>query len=329
MKETLEYLTTGGTLSRDEAKGLLLSITRDEWEGVQIGAWLMALRMRPVSTDEILGFRDALMELCIPLETDRNAIDVCGTGGDGKDTFNISTISAFVVAGSGYRVIKHGNYAVSSNCGSSNVLEAAGYHFSNDGDKLNRELDEVGICYLHAPLFHPAMKSVGPVRRGLGIKTVFNMLGPLVNPGRPSRQLAGVYADHIVELYDAVLRQIADDHAVLHDDQGYDEISLTGSFQVASRNGVAQLTPKDLGLSPVNSSDIHGGKTVDESLSMMRNILSGKGTQQQIDVVCANAGMAIYCFNRDVDLRECVDIARDTIQSQKAWKTFEGLIELQ
>src|SRR4051812_45334406 len=202
MKKILSHLFENKSFTREEAHRILISIARGEYNSSQIAAFVTAYGMRNITVQELQGFRDAMLDLCIKLDfSDYELIDLCGTGGDGKDTFNISTLASFIVAGAGYKVAKHGNYGVSSGCGSSNVMEYLGYQFTNDESKLNSSLDKAGICFLHAPLFHPAMKNVAPVRRELGVKTFFNMLGPLVNPAKPNNQIVGVYNLELARLY--------------------------------------------------------------------------------------------------------------------------------
>ena len=194
MKEILNHLTAYKSLDRELAKEVLINLAKGVYNNSQIAAFLTVFTMRSVTVEELSGFKDAMLELCIQLPLEGyEAIDLCGTGGDSKDSFNISTLSSFVVAGAGQNVAKHGNYGVSSVCGSSNLMTYFGYEFTNDRDQLLRDLDNAGICFLHAPLFHPAMKNVAPIRKELGVKTFFNMLGPMVNPSQPKNQLVGVF----------------------------------------------------------------------------------------------------------------------------------------
>ena len=294
MKAILNRLIQHEQLSKEEARQMIISIADGQYNPVQITSFLTIYMMRSISLEELEGFREALLELCIAIDLNEfETIDLCGTGGDGKDTFNISTLSSFVTAGAGVQVAKHGNYGVSSGCGSSNVLEALGIKFSNDQDYLKRCVDQAGICILHAPLFHPAMKNVAPVRRDLGVKTFFNMLGPLVNPSFPKNQLTGVFNLELARLYHYLFQKTNTNFTVLYALDGYDEISLTGAAKAFSQNSERVLTPQDFGLLPLQAKDIAGGDSVDSSARIFMNVIQNKGTQAQHDVVCANAGMAI------------------------------------
>ena len=330
MKDILRRLTLHEKLSRSEAKQILVDITQDKYPAEQIASFVTVFLMRSISVEELSGFRDALLEICVKVDIgDMPSIDVCGTGGDGKNTFNISTVSSFVVAGAGYKVTKHGNKSVSSNCGSSDVLHSLGYTFTNDGDTLLKQLDQAGICYLHAPYFHPALKSVAPVRKALGLKTFFNMLGPLVNPASPSHQLVGVFDLKLLRLYEALYRNIKTKHTILHGMDGYDEISLTGPTKVVSHNrGVGLVSSLDLGLSDYQEEDLYGGETIDEAKKIFLDILDNKGTPAQQDVVLANSAMAIDCFKEKSDLATSLSEARESLASGKARKALEKLLSL-
>jgi anthranilate phosphoribosyltransferase len=218
---------------------------------------------------------------------------LCGTGGDGKDTFNISTLASFVTAGAGIKVTKHGNYGVSSTCGSSNVMEFLGIKFSSDVNFLEKSIEEAGICVLHAPLFHPAMKNVAPIRKELGVKTFFNMLGPMVNPAFPKNQIVGVFNLELARMYGYLYQNTDKNFTILHALDGYDEISLTGNTKTISNNSEGMLKPSDFGVKAVTTADIAGGESINESAQIFLNILQGKGTEAQNNVVCANAGIAI------------------------------------
>ncbi len=280
--------------------------------------------MRQITGEELSGFRSAMIELATPIDfSDFETIDLCGTGGDGKDTFNISTVSSFVVAGAGYKVAKHGNYGVSSGCGSSNVLEHLGYEFSNDQDKLRSDLDRGNFCYMHAPLFHPAMRHVGPIRKGLKTKTFFNMLGPLLNPSRPAHQITGVFSVELLDLYQAVFNDMDIEYAVVHADDGYDEISLTSSFQIRSKGFNGVMTPEDMGLPQLVEADLHGGHTVEAAAEIFLSVLSGEGTAAQNAVVSANAALAIQRFKPSQSINDCIQEAQEAIASQA------GLMALQ
>ncbi len=329
MKKILNRLFEHEKLTRDEAREVLSNIAAESYNDAQVAAFITVYLMRTVSKDELMGFRDALLDLCLKVDMEGvNSIDLCGTGGDGKNTFNVSTLSAFVVAGAGYKVTKHGNYGVSSVCGSSNVLEALGYKFTNDVDRLKRQLDQTNISFFHAPLFHPAMKSVGPVRRNLGVKTFFNMLGPIVNPARPTHQISGVFSLKLLRLYNYILQDTDVEFKVLHALDGYDEVSLTGDFKMGSSRGEEVLSPSDLGLPIVQPEAIFGGDTVEEAKELFEKIISGNGTVEQNAVIHANAGLAIHCFNPERTLKECVLEAKESLESKKAESALKQIIEL-
>jgi len=329
MKAIFNRLFQYQTLNRSEAEEILINIASGHFYGSQIASFLTIYMMRPVTLDELLGFRDALLNLCIRVDLDEfNTIDVCGTGGDGHNTFNISTVSSFLLAGSGEKVAKHGNYGVSSNCGSSNILEYFGYKFSTDQDKLKSELDQTGICFLHAPLFNPALKEVAGIRRELGVKTFFNMLGPMVNPAQPLNQLVGVYSNELARLYRYVYQLGKINYAIIHSNDGYDEISLTSPFRVFTRNGEQSLTPESVGMQDLLPEQLYGGETVEEASVIFMDILKGKGTKAQNDVVTINAGLALQVLYPDKKLDECMAIIHETLFSGKGLKTFNKLISL-
>lgn len=305
---------------------MIINIADGQYNTSQIASFLTVYMMRSISLEELEGFRSALLELCIAIDlSEFDTIDLCGTGGDGKDTFNISTLSSFVTAGAGVKVTKHGNYGVSSGCGSSNVLEALGIKFSNDQDFLKRCVDQAGICILHAPLFHPAMKNVAPVRRELGVKTFFNMLGPLVNPAFPKNQLTGVFNLELARLYHYLFQKTDTNFTILYALDGYDEISLTGPTKAFSKNSEGILTPQDFGVLPLEASQIAGGDNVESSAKIFMNVIQNKGTQAQQEVVCANAGMAIATA-LDLSPIEGFGKAKESLLSGKA---FEALTQLQ
>ena len=294
MKETLNRLINHEILSKDDAKQILVNIAKGDYNTSQIAAFLTVYMMRSITIEELEGFRDALLELCVAVDlSDYNPIDLCGTGGDGKDTFNISTLASFVTAGAGIHVTKHGNYGVSSKCGSSNVMEFLGIKFSNEADFLKKSMEEAGICVLHAPLFHPAMKNVGPIRKELAVKTFFNMLGPMVNPAFPKNQMVGVFNLELARMYGYLYQNTDKNFTVLHALDGYDEISLTGATKTISNGTENMLEPVDFGIQAVKASEIVGGDDVADSAQIFLNILKGKGTEAQNNVVCANAGVAI------------------------------------
>ena len=284
--------------------------------------------MRSISLNELEGFRQALLELCISVDlSDYETIDLCGTGGDGKDTFNISTLSSFIVAGSGIKVSKHGNYGVSSGCGSSNVLEFLGVKFSNDESFIKKTIEKSGICFLHAPLFHPAMKNVAPIRKELGLKTFFNILGPLVNPSSPMYQLTGVFNLEIARLYGYLFQKTNQNYTILYSLDGYDEISLTNQTKVIQKDKELLISPIDFGVYKVNSNQIIGGNDIKSSAKIFLNVLNGKGSSAQINVVCANAGMAI-CTVENLTPKEGFEKAKESLNSGKAKVAFEKLVEI-
>ena len=328
MKELLNRLINQESISSEEARNVLVNISKGEYNQSQIASFLTVYMMRSITIDELRGFRDALLDLCIPVELkDYNTIDLCGTGGDGKDTFNISTLSSFVTAGAGVNVTKHGNYGVSSACGSSNVMEHIGIKFTNDMDFLKRSIDEAGICVLHAPLFHPAMKNVAPIRKELGVKTFFNMLGPMVNPAFPKNQMVGVFNLELLRLYGYLYQETDKNYAVVHALDGYDEISLTGKTKVISNATETLFSPEDLGVNKVDQKDIFGGNTVQQAARLFIKIISGDGTEAQNNVVCANAGLAIATV-KNISHKEGFELAKDSLFSGKASKSLSQLIEL-
>lgn len=328
MKSLLNRLTQHEQLSKAEARQVIVDIADGKYNPVQIASFLTVYMMRSISLEELEGFREALLELCIAIDlSEFNTIDLCGTGGDGKDTFNISTLSSFVTAGAGVKVSKHGNYGVSSGCGSSNVLEALGIKFSNDSDFLKRCVDQAGICILHAPLFHPAMKNVAPVRRDLGVKTFFNMLGPLVNPAFPKNQLTGVFNLELARLYHYLFQKTDINFTVLYALDGYDEISLTGATKAFSQNSERVLSPQDFGVLPLLAAEIAGGDSVDSSAKIFMNVIQNKGTQAQEQVVCANAGMAIATALQLSPI-EGFEKAKESLASGKALEALKQLQNL-
>lgn len=328
MKELLNRLTNHETISAEEARRVLVNISQGEYNQSQISAFLTVFMMRSITIEELRGFRDALLELCIHIDLEGfNAIDLCGTGGDGKDTFNISTLSSFVAAGAGIDVAKHGNYGVSSACGSSNVMEHLGIKFSNDKDHLKRCIDEAGICVLHAPLFHPAMKNVAPIRRELGVKTFFNMLGPMVNPAFPPNQMVGVFNLELLRLYGYLYQESDKNYSIVHSLDGYDEISLTGDAKVISNRSEFIFSPEDVGLEPIDAENIFGGNSVDEAANIFMKVISGKGTEDQNNVVCANAGLAIATVE-GLDHKDGFEKARESLLNGSALKALKKLQEL-
>ena len=325
MKAILNRLIKHQSLTKEEARQMIINIADDKYNTSQIASFLTVYMMRSITLEELEGFRLALLELCNSINVNEfNTVDLCGTGGDNKDTFNISTISSFIVAGAGIKVTKHGNYGVSSSCGSSNVLEALGIKFSNKEDHLKRCLDKAGICILHAPLFHPAMKNVAPIRRELGVKTFFNMLGPLVNPSFPKNQITGVFNLELARLYNYLLQKTDINFTILYDLNGYDEISLTGNTKAFSKKSERLIKSEDFGLNRVNETDISGGKSIESSAKIFMDIIQNKGTKAQHDVVCANAGTAIST-TLNLSIREGFEKAMESLKSGDAFKAFKKL----
>ena len=328
MKHILNRLINHEQLSKKEARSVLVNISENKYNQSQIAAFLTVFMMRNVTLEELEGFRDALLDLCLPMDfSDYNTVDLCGTGGDGKNTFNISTLASFVTAGAGVKVTKHGNYGVSSVSGSSNVMEALGIKFRNDSGFLKRSLDEAGICILHAPLFHPAMKNVGPIRQDLGVKTFFNMLGPMVNPAFPKNQLVGVFNLELARTYAYLYQKSEKNYTVLHAMDGFDEISLTGPAKVISRNSESILNAKDFGVRQIAESEIFGGETVKASAEIFMNILNGNGTEAQSNVVCANAALAISIVN-SCSIKEGFEKAIESLYSKKALNSLKKLQDI-
>jgi len=286
--------------------------------------------MRSITIDELMGFRDALLSLAVKIDIDvENTIDIVGTGGDGKDTFNISTLACFIVAGAGQPVVKHGNYGASSVSGASNVMEQLGYVFKNEQTALSKEVKEAGICFLHAPLFHPALKTVGPIRRNIGVRTFFNMLGPIVNPAQPKFQLIGVYNLEMARIYNYVLQGLGKDFTLIHSLDGYDEIALTTDTKVITNKGEYIMTPYQLGKKKVFSEELHGGRTVEEAASIFKNIIQGKGTWSQNAVVLSNAAMALFVTGKYENYDLAFQAAVKSLESGAANKCLEKLISLQ
>lgn len=328
MKAILNRLINHETIAREEARSVLINISQGNYNHSQIAAFLTVYMMRSITIEELEGFRDALLELCIPVDLNGGeSIDLCGTGGDGKDTFNISTLASFVTAGAGVPVTKHGNYGVSSTCGSSNVLEFLGIKFTNNQDHLKRSLDRAGICILHAPLFHPAMKEVAPIRRELGVKTFFNMLGPMVNPAFPKNQMVGVFNLELARIYGYLYQNTDKNYTILHALDGYDEVSLTGPVKVIGNKTEKVLQAEDLGMKMLRPEDIAGGTTIQENAFMFMNILKGEGTEAQNAVVCANAALAIATATGK-DLASATSLAYESLRSGKALERFNTLKDL-
>lgn len=328
MKDILNRLINHDTLTTEEAKQVIVNISNDMYNPSQIACFLSVFMMRSITIEELTGFRNALLELCVPINlSEFNAIDIVGTGGDGKNTFNISTLSSFITAGAGVNVSKHGNYGVSSTSGSSNVMETLGVKFSNDEDFLKRCVEQAGICILHAPLFHPAMKNVAPIRKELGVKTFFNMLGPMVNPSFPKNQLLGVYNLELLRLYSFIYQNTDKNYNIVYALDGYDEISLTGKAKIVSNHSEKLFSPEDLGVAPVKQEAIFGGNSIEEAAKIFVDIISGNGTEAQNNVVCANAGLAIATA-KQITHKEGFELAKTSLLSGKAKTSLDKLIEL-
>lgn len=327
MKEILNHLYEHKTLTKSESQEVLKTIASGKYNESQIASFLTVFIMRGITVEELEGFRDTMLELCVPVDLEEyDAMDLCGTGGDGKDTFNISTLSSFVVAGAGVKVAKHGNYGVSSVSGSSNVIQYFGGEFTNDIDKIRRKIETANICFLHAPLFHPAMKHVAPVRQSMGVKTFFNMLGPMVNPSFVKKQLVGVFSLELARLYGYLYQQSDKRFTILHALDGYDEISLTGATKVISNDSERIIEPSDLGFTKLNQIDLAGGKTVPEAAKIFETILKGKGTTAQNSAVLANSAMAIQVSKTELTFAEAKAEAEESLLGGKALKAFEIFI---
>jgi anthranilate phosphoribosyltransferase len=330
MKKILQYLFEHKTLSRDKAKEVLVNVGKGVYNEHEVTAFMTVYLMRSITIEELQGFQDALLELCVKVDMNGfELIDIVGTGGDGKNTFNISTLACFIVAGTGQKVAKHGNYAASSVSGSSDVMEKLGYKFKTDKDKLKREVDETNICFLHAQLFHPALKTVGPIRKNLAMRTFFNMLGPMVNPASPKYQLVGVYNLEMARIYNYLLQLTGKAFTIIHGLDGYDEISLTNDTKVITNEGEKIMTPEQLGKRMVSPGDIGGGNSVEEAAKIFSKILKGEGTWAQNAVVLANAAMALNCTGKYKNYNDAYNAAVQSLESGKANEALQKLISLQ
>lgn len=330
MKTILEPLYNHKTLSKDEAKQVLTDIALGKYNPSQIASFLTVFIMRNITLDELLGFREALLQLCHKIDLSAfNPMDVCGTGGDGKNTFNISTLTSFVVAGAGIPVAKHGNYGVSSISGSSNVLETLGLVFQTDENILKQQIAETKICFLHAPLFHPAMKAVGAIRKELGIKTFFNMLGPLVNPAFPKIQMTGVFSLELARMYQYLLQEENSQYTVIYSLDGFDEVTLTDTTKLITNNGERFVEAKDFNLNKVAFAELYGGETLEEAASIFMTIIDGKGTETQNNVVLVNATLAIQTYHPNLEFDEAFDQAKDSLFGLKAKNSFNRLKQIQ
>lgn len=329
MKNILLKLLEYQYLNQNEARSLLMSIARGEVSDSQVSAIITIFLMRSISVDEVLGFREALLEMRVPVDFSQyKAIDIVGTGGDGKNTFNISTTASFVVAGAGYPVVKHGNYGATSLSGASNAMEAQGIRFTTDMGKLKRSIEECNIAYMHAPLFSPALKAVAPVRKSLGVRTFFNVLGPLINPSDPEYQLLGVYDLSMSRLYSYIYQANLKRFGIVHSLDGYDEISLTGQFKFVTNGGEQLFSPEELGFERINPRDITGGNTLEEAVSIFGNVINCTATPQQMNVVIANAAFAIQIIEAEKSISECIEIARESLYGKKAQAVLKKFVEL-
>jgi anthranilate phosphoribosyltransferase len=330
MKLILEPLFNHKTLSKIEAKQVLTDIALGKYNPSQIASFLTVFIMRNITLEELLGFREALLHLCHKIDLSAfNPMDVCGTGGDGKNTFNISTLTSFVVAGAGIPVAKHGNYGVSSISGSSNVLETLGVVFQTDENKLKEQIAATNICFLHAPLFHPAMKAVGSIRKELGIKTFFNMLGPLVNPASPKIQMTGVFSLELARMYQYLLQEENSQYTVIYGLDGFDEVTLTDKSKLINNNGERFVEAKDFNLNKVAFSELYGGETLEEAASIFSTIIDGKGTEAQNNVVLVNASLAIQTYYPERQFEEAFEQAKDSLFGLKAKNSFNRLKQIQ
>lgn len=325
MKHVLNRLIAHESLSREESRQLLIEIAEGIYDTHQVASFMTIFMMRSITVEELTGFQEALQSLCIAIDVSSfDPIDLCGTGGDQKDTFNISTLASFVTAGAGVPVAKHGNYGVSSSCGSSNVMEYLGIHFTNDSEVLKRCLEKANICIFHAPLFHPAMKAVAPIRKALGVKTFFNMLGPLVNPGMVKKQLVGVFSLELARLFAYRFQQTDMRYGILHALDGYDEVSLTASAKLISSKGERLIEPSDFGFNRLKAIAIAGGNDIEASAQIFMNVLEGKGTLAQNQVVLANAALAI-AIAEDLSIGLALERATESLEEKKALTAFNTL----
>ncbi len=326
MKETLQYLFAGNILTREQAKSSLLGVGNGLYSEAEFASFLTVFKMRPLYSEELAGFREAMAELSLVTNLDEyNAIDVVGTGGDGKNTFNISTLACFVISGAGVNVTKHGNYAATSTSGSSNVLEFLGYKFSNNIEKLKHDLDQGNFCFMHAPLFHPAMKHIAPVRRALKVPTFFNILGPMINPSSPKYQMLGVNNSENFNHYRNVYHTMNTNFVIVNSNDGYDEISLTADTRFSNNQTEGIITPADFGFEKISPEKLFGGNSIEQAAKIFINILEGNGTQEQTNVVIANAALGLNVVFPEKELKECVEIATESLRRGKALEKFKAV----
>lgn len=328
MKQILQYLFNHNTLSKAEAKAILTEIAQNKFNENEVTAFVTVFLMRSITLEEMEGFQEALLRLSVQVDlgTD-DLVDIVGTGGDGKDTFNISTLASFVVAGAGHKVAKHGNYGVSTISGSSNVLEELGYNFKTTSEDLKKDLEKGNICFLHAPLFHPALRSVAPLRKGLGLRTFFNILGPIVNPAKPKFSMIGVYSLEIARIYQYLLQRKQADFLLVHALDGYDEISLTADTKIFDKSGEHIFSAQELGFQNISAKSIFGGNSIQEAAKIFKNVLEGYGTSEQNAVVLANAAMALKNTGKYGDYNDCLALATESLESGKALQSLKNILE--
>lgn len=328
MKEILQYLFNHYTLSKSEAKAIMLEIAHNKFNDAEITAFISVFLLRNITLQELEGFREALLQMAVPVTLEEDGLlDIVGTGGDGKNTINISTLASFVVAGTGQKVSKHGNYGASTTTGASNVLEELGYQFKKTSEELNEDLAKANICFLHAPYFHPALQSVGALRKALGLRTFFNLLGPLVNPAKPQYSVIGVYNLEIARIYQYLLQKDSREFVLVHGMDGYDEISLTQDTKIITKYGEEMYSAEDLGFNAVSPESIQAGGNIGETAALFRKILEGKGTEQHNSVVLTNAAVALHHTHRYGDYKECLSLAEESLKSGKALQSLEMLLQ--
>ena len=330
LTEAIEQLLQGTALNREQARTVMDQVMAGEATSAQIAGLLIALRARGETVEEMTGFVESMRAHATPLEVPPGSIDTCGTGGDRAGTFNISTAAALVAAGAGIPVAKHGNRAASSRCGSADVLEALGVDITLDADGVRRCIDVAGMGFCFAPTFHPAMRHAGPARRELAVRTVFNVLGPLANPGRVKKQALGVGAPSLAPLMIRVLKDLGHERAlVFYGEDGLDELTTTGPSRVFQlRNGKIddfELDPKDLGLGRARAEELKGG-TPAENAALLRQVLNGD-TGPRRDVVLLNAAAAILAAGRAEDWPQAMDVSRESLDSGRAAQVLSRLIE--
>lgn len=327
MKQILQYLFNHQTLTKAESKAILIEISQNKFNESEVISFITVFLMRSITLEELTGFREALLQLAKPIDLGtHDLVDIVGTGGDGKNTFNISTLASFIVAGTGQKVAKQGNYGASSVSGSSNVLEELGYQFKDNSQDLKADLDKGNICFIHAPLFHPALKSVAPFRKQLGLKTFFNLLGPLVNPSRPNFTMIGVANLEIARVYQYLLQKDKSEFMLVHALDGYDEISLSGDTKIINKSGEKIYSAEDLKFENINPESIFGGNSVAEAAKIFKIILEGKGSKEQNSVVLANAAIALFNTQKYGNYNDCLALAKESLESGKALQSLENII---